>query len=87
MISINLQKTILKMHFRGIQSHAHLKNSRHAQFNCLQYYQKIPNNKESRRFGSNRSSKIHENSEKNQSHKGKSLKKHKKIDVELGMSI
>ena len=29
---------------------------------------------------------MHENFEKNQTHKGKSLKKPKKIDVELGMS-
>ena len=66
--------------FLRIQSHAYLKNSRHAQFNCLEHYQKIPNNKGSRRFASNRSSKMHENSKKNQSHKGKSSKKPKKID-------
>ena len=56
-------------------SHAHLNNSRHAQFNCLEHYKEILNNKGSRRFASNRSSKMHGNSEKNQSHKGKSSKK------------
>ena len=64
--------------FPRIQSHTHLKNSRHAQFNCLKHYQKIPNNKGSCRFAFNRSFKMHENSEKNQSHKGKSSKKPKK---------
>ena len=66
--------------FARIQSHVHLKNCRHAKFNCLEHYQKIIDNKGSRRFASNRSSKMHENSKKNQSHKGKSLKKPKKID-------
>ena len=70
MVSMDLQKTILKMHSQGYKvMHAHLKNSRNAQFNCLKHHQKIPNNKGSHRFALNRSSKMHENSKKNQSHK------------------
>ena len=59
--------------FPRLQSHAHLKNSKHAQFNCLEHYQK-------KQIASNRSSKMHENSEKNQSHKGKVRRNPKKIN-------
>ena len=49
-------KNDFKNAFPRIQSHAHLKNSRRAQFNCLEHYQKISNNKGSRSL--NRSSKM-----------------------------
>ena len=78
MVSINLQKTILKLYSQGYKVMLNLKNSRHAQFNCLEYYQKIPNNKGSRRFASNRSSKMHENSTKKSNPEGKEFKETQK---------
>ena len=46
MASINLRKTILKMHSQGYKVTLISSQSRHAQFNCLEHYQKILNTKE-----------------------------------------